>query len=137
MKVTPSHHTLPETAVLKNIMDSKIGTIYFYGNIVIVEAKEGVTLSYKNAFPILVKGLTYLKVSSWVYISNRINSYSLIPQDYKYLEKVPTLKGIAVVAKTNIGLKNTEVEATFFNKPFVSFSNLTEAYNWGKDLLDS
>tara|TARA_B100000949_G_C14172123_1_gene403791 strand:+ start:240 stop:704 length:465 start_codon:yes stop_codon:yes gene_type:complete len=137
MIVKPSHHNLPDSAILKDIFESEIGTIYFYGNIAIVEAKEGVTLSYKNAFPVLVKGLTYLKVSSWVYISNRINSYSLIPQDYKYLEKVPTLKGIAVVAKSNIGVKNTEVEAAFFNKPFVSFSNLTEAYNWGKDLLDS
>lgn len=135
MIVRPAHHTLPDSAILKDIFESEIGTVYFYGDIVIVEAKEGITLSYKNAFPVLVKGLSYLKVSSWVYISNRINSYALKPQGYKYLEKIPSLKGIAIVTKTEIGLKNTEVEATFFNKPFTSFSSLQEAYSWSKELL--
>ncbi|RFN57934.1 hypothetical protein [Marixanthomonas ophiurae] len=137
MKATPSHHSLPSSAVLKSIFNSEIGTIYFYGNIAIVEANEGVTLSYKNAFPVLVKGLNYLKVSSWVYISNRIHSYSLNPHDYKYLEKIPTLKGISIVYGSEIGKKNAAMESIFFNKPHTSFSTLTEAYNWSKELLDS
>ncbi|PVW15800.1 hypothetical protein [Marixanthomonas spongiae] len=137
MKPTPPHHQLPESAVLKDVLKSKIATVYFYDDVAVVEAKEGVTLSYKTAFSLLISGLNYLRASSWVYISNRLNSYSLNPQDYRYLEKIPTLKGLAVVYESEIGKKNAEMEAKFFNKPFASFSNLTEAYNWARELLDA
>ncbi len=137
MKARPIHHDLPDSAILKDILNSDIGTIYIYGKIVIVEANEGVTLSYTNAFPILVKGLNYLNTSSWVYISNRINSYSLKPQDYKYLEKIPTLKGFSIVYDNKIGKKNAALESKFFNKPHASFPSLIEAYEWGTALLES
>lgn len=128
-------HNIPDTTELKEVFDTEIATVYFYDNIVIVEAVEGITLSYKTGFSLLVKGLKYLGNRPWIYISNRVHSYSVNPNDYKYLDQVPTLKGIAVVNHTESGRKNAQLEASFCKKPFKVFDDLTEAYNWGKEFL--
>jgi hypothetical protein len=112
-----------------------IGTAYFYNNIIIVEANEGVTISYKTGFSFLLKALQYIGAKPWVYIANRINSYSVNPNDYKYLERIPTLKGIAIVTPTKIGKQSAALEANFFNKDFVVVDDLQSAYNWAIELL--
>ena len=128
-------HHLPDGISPDHILESTVGKIYFCDNIVIVEAKEGITLSYKNGFPVLVFGLQYLGTKPFVYISNRIHSYSVNPNDYKYLEKVPTLMGLAIVTPTELGNKNAEMELNFFDKPMTIFSNIDEAFGWAEDLL--
>lgn len=131
----PDHHDLPESVVLKKVLKTELGVAYMYDDVIVFEGNEGVTLSYETAFSILVKGLTYVDKPTWVYISNRIHSYSLNPQDYIYLEKIPELKGIAVVSNNKIGQKNAEMESAFFKKPFQSFSSLSKAFLWAKELL--
>ncbi|HAT64997.1 MAG TPA: hypothetical protein DCS66_10395, partial [Flavobacteriaceae bacterium] len=70
-----------------------------------------------------------------VYIANRIHSYSVNPTDFKYLEAVPTLKGIAVVNYTEESKVNTFYESKFFNKPIESFESIEDAYYWAKNIL--
>ncbi|MEZ4874740.1 MAG: hypothetical protein R2793_04650 [Flavobacteriaceae bacterium] len=135
MKV-PTHHDLPEEYVLKDVFSTEINTVYFYKNIVVVEAKEGITLSYKTAFPILVTGLKMLGRKPWVYIANRIHSYAVNPNDYVYLEKIPTLKGIALVTYDEIGRKNAEMESMFFKKHFHCCDDLSSAFSWAKGILE-
>lgn len=135
MNANVPHH-LPNSAILQNVLEMDIGTAYFYNNIVVVEAKEGVTISYKTGFSFLVKGLQYMGTKPWVYIANRINSYSVNPNDYKYLEKIPTLRGIAIVTPTDLGKQNAALEANFFNKDFIVLENLSSAYDWATALLN-
>ncbi|KAA3623717.1 MAG: hypothetical protein DWP94_05435 [Flavobacterium sp.] len=130
-------HKLTVRAELEHVLKTDLVTVYFYKDIVIVEAKEGVTLSYKTAFSILVMGLKYVGSRPFVYVANRVNSYSVNPNDYVYLEKVPTLKGIAIVTPTELGRKNAELELNFFRKPMEIFDNVSDAYLWGKQLLHS
>lgn len=85
-------HNLPPDFQIKKVLETDIGMVYFYDNIVVFEANEGVTLSYKTSFSILLKCLTIIGARPSVYISNRVNSYSIKPMDYKYLNSVPTLK---------------------------------------------
>ena len=129
-------HKFSESITLQKIFEMDIGKAYFYDNIVVVEAKEGVTLSYKTGFSFLVKGLQYVGGKPWVYIANRINSYSVNPNDYKYLEKIPTLMGIAIVTPTEIGKKNAGLEANFYKKNFIVLDDLSSAYDWAKELLN-
>lgn len=130
-----TQHNLPSDFQLKKKTETDIGMIYFYNGIVIFEAKEGVVLSYKTGFSILLKGLNYLGTKPWVYISNRVHSYSIKPMDYKYLNKVPTLRAVGVVNYSEVGHTNAELEAKFCKKPFQMFNNLTEAAIWGKGYL--
>ena len=128
-------HNLPPDFQLKKRLETDIGMVYFYNGIVIFEANEGVVLSYKTGFSILLKGLNYLGTKPWVYISNRVHSYSIKPMDYKYLNKVPTLRAVGVVNYSEVGHTNAELEAKFCKKPFQMFENLTEAAIWGKGYL--
>ena len=132
-KIAP--HNLPPGLQLKKKLETDIGMVYFYNGIVIFEAKEGVVLSYKTGFSILLKGLNYLGTKPWVYISNRVHSYSIKPMDYKYLNKVPTLRAVGVVNYNEVGHTNAELAAKFCKKPFQMFANLLEAAIWGKAYL--
>ena len=116
-------------------METEIGMVYFYDNIVVVEAKEGIIMSYKTGFSILLKGLSYMGNRPWVYISNRLHSYSIKPTDYKYLNKVPTLRAVGVVNYNEVGHANAELEAKFCKKPFQTFDNILDAVIWGGTYL--
>lgn len=116
-------------------METDIGMVYFYNGIVVFEANEGIVLSYKTGFSILLQGLNYLGGNPWVFISNRIHSYSIETMDFKYLNKVPTLKAVAIVNYSEIGHQNAELEGKFCEKPFKVFDNLQEAAIWGKGFL--
>lgn len=128
------HNLSPEFQLTK-IMEMEIGNYYFYNNVVIVEAKEGVTISYKKDLSIILIILNVTEGNPWVYISNRINSYAIQPLDYKYLNKVSSLKAMGVVNYTEIGHLNAEMEAKFCKKPYQTFNNLPEAVFWGKSFL--
>lgn len=130
-----SPHKLPADFKIKKILETDIGVVYFYGNIVVFEADEGVTLSYKTGFSLLLKGLTIIGGKPFVYISNRTNSYSIKPMDYKYINKVPTMKSFGIVTYSEVGRSNAELESNFCKKPFRIFDNLTEAVIWGKGFL--
>ncbi len=133
--IKTSPHKLPPEFQIKKIMETDIGMVYFYNTIVVFEANEGVTLSYKTGFSILVKCLALIGTKPCVYISNRVNSYSIKPMDYKYLNKVPTLKCCGIVTYSEVGHSNAELESKFCKKPFRIFGNLTEAVLWGKGFL--
>lgn len=134
MSQNPSHN-LPAEFQLTNVMEMDIGNYFFYGNIVIVEVKEGILLSYKKDFSVLLNALNITGGAPWVYIANRINSYAIQPMDYKYLNKIPSLKALAVVNYTELGQLNAQLEAKFCKKPFESFSQLLEAVIWAKGFL--
>lgn len=97
-------------------MKTDLADIYFYENVVVVEALEGVTISYKTGFEILARGLRIFGRKPFVYIANRINSYSVNPNDFKYLVSSPTLKGIAIASQLESGRKNAALEKAFSKK---------------------
>src|SRR5690606_7104925 len=130
-----SPHNLPADFQLKKTLDTDIGMVYFYDNIVVFEAKEGIIMSYKTGFSILLKGLNYLGPKRWVLISNRVHSYSIKPMDYKYLNKVPTLRAVGVVNYSEVGHSNAQLEAKFCKNPFQMLDDLTEAVIWSKGYL--
>ena len=129
-------HSLTVELEPNNVLHSKLLDVYFYDQFVVVEAKEGVTISYQTAFSILIKGMQYCTKKKFFYISNRKNSYSLNPNDYKYLERIPNLAGIAIVTPSELGQKNAELESNFFNKPMEIFDRIESAHAWGMALLD-
>ncbi len=128
-------HKLPPEFELRSILETDIASIYFYGNFVVFEANEGIILSYKTGFSILLKSLNILKAKPWVYISNRVNSYSLNANDIKYLNHIPSLKAVAVINYSEFSEMNAELEGRFFSKPFKTFNNIYDAAIWAKTFL--
>ena len=96
-----------------------------------VEVAEGVSLSFRNGFSTLLRVINKLGTRPWVYIANRKNSYSVNPNEYKYLNKILTLRGIAIVTyKPNCTV--AQLEANFCEKPHSIFNDLESAFNWAR-----
>ena len=128
-------HIIPPQFPLKKTLESKIGTVYIYDSFMVFEAREGVVMSYKSAFPFLMQGSQYLVTKNWVYVSNRINSYAIKPMDYKYFNDLPNLRAMAIVYYNDIAQSNAVLEAKFCQKPFQMFDNIAAAFEWGNVFL--
>ncbi|GHC58151.1 hypothetical protein [Ulvibacter litoralis] len=118
-------------------LETDLGTFYITGGILMLEAKEDTFISFKTGLPTLLKLSQIMGTRPVVYISHRINSYSVDPTDYKILEKIPTLKGIAVVNTNPNGIQSAKLEKIFFKKPFKIFTDLEIARKWATTLLES
>ncbi|MFD2561126.1 SpoIIAA family protein [Aquimarina rubra] len=78
----------------------------------------------------------YFNNKPFVYISNRVNSYSVDPTVYHETEKIDSLAGIAVVSKNHRQRKLTELESRFFQKKIKYFTDINEALEWKNQLLE-
>lgn len=136
MSLTHPQH-FDDGSLPKHVHKSDLGTIFIYENLLITEFNEGVNVSYTTGINILVDVLKHIGTKPFTVISNRINSYSVQPTDYKVLEKVPNLKGIAIVAKDAMSSANAMLEAKFFSKAFAVFNDIKSAREWSQGLVSS
>lgn len=110
------------------------GTIYFFENIIVSEINEGTIFSIKLAEIILELGNKhYDPKKNVVYISNRVNSYSVKPTDWiKINNKFKNLVGIGVVNYTNFSRSIFAIEKMFSKRTFLGFNSLYEALEWAE-----
>lgn len=127
---------LSEDIQAKEVLDTELGTIFFYDNILVMEAKEDVLISIKTGLSILLEVVKRVGLKPVVYISNRVNSYSVDPNDYKFLNMIPNLKGVAIVSYNETNLKTADLEKSFIKKTCESFDNLSDAKVWAKEVLE-
>lgn len=127
---------LSEALNLLEVLETELGDIYIYDSIIMMEGKENVTMSFRTGIFILMRIISLVKTRPVVYISHRLNSYPVDPNDYKYLEMIPNLKGIAVVSYTDYGTATAKLEKRFFKKPFKNFTSLSQAQVWAQDVID-
>ncbi|MCW5520428.1 hypothetical protein J1N09_11290 [Aureitalea sp. L0-47] len=114
----------------RKILDTELGKIFIYDNLVIMEGKSEVVMTIKTGMSILLDVVKAVGLRPVVYISNRVNSYAVDPNDYKYLEMIPHLKGIAIVSHNDYGYRTAKLEEKFFRKPFKVFKDLEQAKQW-------
>ena len=68
--------------------------------------------------------------SDLVYISHRIHSYSVVPQDWlKFYHHFYDLRAYYVVTQKSAGMMSHIIENLFFRKKIGRFSNLSQALN--------
>ncbi|MAB49598.1 MAG: hypothetical protein CMC05_13315 [Flavobacteriaceae bacterium] len=121
--------------MLETVVKLKFCTLSFYDRYVIAEINEGVHLDHQhNEALIEITENHYSK--PFVYITNRINSYSVDPNVYPRTTRVKNLAGFAVVSRVHMAKLNAQIEQMFFSKPFEIFSDLEDAINWAKDLIE-
>jgi len=132
----PSHHNVSSDFTLTDVIQSRIASVYFYNNcIAVVEIAEGKNLNVATGSSLLMKGLMILKNRPWVYISNRVNDYSVQLTDYDVLHRIPTLKALGI-ARHVATETDPLLESMFCRKPFNMFTELEEALRWGEHILN-
>ncbi len=112
------------------------GNFYFFDSIVIAELNEGVHFDWQR-----VKIISDLMVSHYgknakiVYISNRVNSYSIEPQGWiKFDKKYHLFKSTGIVAYDNSGGISVVLERLFAKESINRFRSLKEAVDWALKL---
>lgn len=118
----------------ESIVKLKFCTLSFFDNYVISVINEGEHVDY-TLNKILIKKIEKRFNKPFIYITNRINSYSVDPNIYPRTTEVKNLAGFAVVSKAHMAKVNAQIEQIFFGKPFEIFSELEEAIAWAKKIL--
>jgi hypothetical protein len=95
---------------------------------------EGITVDPKLNDTLEDLAKKHFKNKKFVYITHRINSYSVDPNIYFKTSKIPNLLGFAVVLGNKIRLDNLAIEKMFLSKPFKSFKSLNKAIEWAEEL---
>lgn len=118
------------------LINLSFGKIYCFENMIVSEFHEGSFIDYNSLSEFIseVKGY-YSADQKVVYISNRINSYSVDPVGWFKIGKgYSGLKGIAIINYNQLNKKVFKVERMFSKKPMMSFSSLYEAVNWAYEI---
>lgn len=112
------------------------GDFYLFDGFVISEVYEGVTFSWEQHGKKVVEDLAYLYDTNGhnlILISNRINSYSIKPADWrKFFKNRYALNGYAVVSYSTIGNSIALLEKFFIKAKSKRFSSLENAIEWAK-----
>ena len=129
-----------ETNYLNDVIEvypSNIGKIFFYTNLIIVEAKEGVHINYENTKDVYKKIKAFFGERSFGLVSNRINNYSIEVLDYnKLFKKLPNLTAYGIVCYNLKSTYNVEIEKAFSKVPFHGYNKLKDALNGTINLVN-
>lgn len=120
---------------MKDTLTFDFCKITIYEHYVVVVINEGVNLTSKHNKVLSDITETYFANQPFVYITHRINSYSVDPQIYYDTVQIINLKGMAVVSNNYQAKINAKIEKMFFNKPFEIFNDLEDAIEWAETLI--
>lgn len=112
-------------------------TMHIYDHHMVVEINEGVHLTPEHNQILLNVSDTYYRNKPFVYLTHRINSYSVDPAIYVETSKIENLVGFAVISSDFKKKSNAQIEKLFFNKTFKIFDQLNEAIDWAKSITAS
>ncbi|WP_179006007.1 hypothetical protein [Winogradskyella forsetii] len=135
-------HSNLYSEVLKEL-NYEFGDVFIFDGFVISEVKEGVSYSWElHGKPTVKAVVDFLKTdgSDVVYISHRINSYSVVPMDWlKFYKQSLNLKGYGIVTYNNVSTISSVIENLFFKKQIRRFITIESAIQWAKliDLVEA
>ena len=117
---------------MKSIRHYDLGfaEVFIYEFYLLVQVKEGYAVEINDIDFLHALIDKYFKDRKFIYISNRVNSYSVNPLIYPKVAAIENLVGMAVVADTDIKIKTAIFEKSFSSKPFQICSTLDEAIIW-------
>ncbi len=119
---------------MSNIISLPFGTVSMHDNYMVAVMNEGITVSPELNSVLEELAANHFQDKKFVYITHRINSYSIDPNIYFKTSQIPNLVGFAVVLGRKIRLDNLALEKMFFSKPFKSFKSLNKAIEWANEL---
>ncbi len=127
-----------------HILSYEFGDFYLYDKFIVGEIKEDLVFSWEEQGKFLVDEFLSIyedKAEELIYISHRINNYSVIPSDWlKFKNYNVKFKGYAIVSYSKRALFNGMLEKVFMPK-LQSFTSLKEALVWvntyGKVTVDT
>ncbi|WP_298344454.1 hypothetical protein [uncultured Algibacter sp.] len=112
-------------------VQNRLGNIFFFNHIAVVELNEGVHFDLENA-PIIINELEsyFGKSQPYGVVANRVNSYSVdLINTPSYKEKAKNLYAYGVVGHDLASKMNAEIENDFCVSEKVDYDNIYDAIN--------
>lgn len=114
----------------------ELSEMFFHENFLINQIREGKHIEIRQADLLRKLVDKHFGTRKIVYISNRINSYSINPLSYNLLESIDNIVAVCIVASNNNARKSAEFEQGFYKKrSFKIVDKLTEAIAWTQEEL--
>ncbi|OQD43829.1 hypothetical protein BUL40_04280 [Croceivirga radicis] len=118
------------------------GDYYLFEHFIIAEIKEDIIFNWNEHAKHVVAEISDLYENNGkdlVYISNRVNNYSVVPTDWVHFFKYQyNLKGYAVVtSKKGKAWYNSLLEKMFVRNQMQTFMDLHEAIEWAESLYQA
>jgi len=108
--------------------------IFIFDGFIISEVREGFTVNWDDHMRVMTIDVCDFIGSNGedhIYLSNRINSYSVMPSDWlKFFRHRYSLQAYGVVCYTQGSILNAVIENLFFYKKIKRFNNLETAIQW-------
>lgn len=134
--------SVKETIFYKEVLKElsyPFAEVFVFKGFVIVEINEGVKYTWDNHGKFVVQDMAYFlgtDGSDIIYISNRIHSYSVVPQDWLKLFRANySLKAYYVVSPNRKGTFNLAIESLFIKNKIKNFTSLDEAIKMAKSTI--
>jgi len=113
-------------------VEMPFGNFYFFNEFLLSELNQGVHFSWDKVKKISDLATEfYGKDNRVVYISNRVNSYSIEPQSWlKFDKEYNFFKASAIIAYDMKGGLSVVLEKLFSQKRIQKFTDLDSAIDW-------
>jgi len=132
IKHTPFYHEAIQE------LNYDFGDFYLFDTFIVGEIRKDIVFNWKDHAKTLVEDISNLydqNGKDLVYITNRIHAYSVVPSDWIHFFKYSySLKGYGIISYNEKGMLNTMLEKLFMRNKLRSFSDLSEAIYWAKNI---
>ena len=132
--------SIKHSALYDNILNEfnyDFGNVFVFDGFIISEINQGITFTWDyHAKQIAEDVSSFFNTdgNDIIYISHRINSYAVKPNDWlSFFKHSYSLKGYGVVGYTQGSILNTVIENLFFNKKIKRFHSIDAAVQWATD----
>ena len=107
----------------------------FYDDYVLSRPRAGELLGAQQVADLVEVCSDHYGDRDFVYLSYRINEYTVNPTIYLNLEEIRNLAGIGVIITENSSLASANFEKNFSKVPYEIFMELEDALEWVQKIL--
>ena len=120
---------------LERTLELEFTIMDFYDRYVISRPRAGELLGAQQVADLVEVCSDHYGDRDFVYLSYRVNEYTVNPTIYLNLEEVKNLAGIGVVITENSSLDTAKFERNFSKVPYEIFMELEDALEWTEKIL--
>lgn len=128
---------IPYFKNIREVREFEFGVFYFFDGLVISEMKEGVVFDWNMAKRAIAAAREIFGNEKPIaYISNRINSYTVVPTEWlKFYNNRHKLSYYSVVGSTQGSFASIVLEKMFFKESLRQFNDLETAIAWSLERI--
>ena len=120
---------------IERTLELEFTILDFYDSYVLSRPRAGELLGAQQVADLVEVCSDHYGSRDFVYLSYRVNEYTVNPTIYLNLEEVRNLAGIGVIITENSSFASAKFEKNFSKVPYEIFMKLEDALEWVEKML--